>query len=292
MEIIGDKEFIINTKRALRLIRDKTPVNYDLVLSSIDKIHKNDITFLYPYSYGIYYVGDKISNSDVVLYASCILGEAFHSSLVKSHVRVNNLGNYSCYDGRKNMLKCYAFQFDMLGVLNASCDTVKIVSDEFFNKINYNKSEIKIVGNKDFRDKVKSALNLLKEKDYLSYKTVIQNIRRIIYFPNSPHTYFDRFQEVPTCFINFDDFDLSIYNIACALLHEACHNKLYRDAEINGDKPEVDCHGYSAEMYCLTRQIECLKNIGAPVDLIQSYIEYYDINGWDESNDIKYVKKH
>ena len=99
MEIIGDKEFIINTKRALRLIRDKAPVEYDLVLSSIDKIHKNDITFLYPYSYGIYYVGDKISNSDVVLYASCILREAFHSSLVKSHVLANNHGNYSCYDG-------------------------------------------------------------------------------------------------------------------------------------------------------------------------------------------------
>ena len=84
--------------------------------------------------------------------------------------------------------------------------------------------------------------------------------------------------------------DLKVY--AAALLHEACHAKLYKDALIEGKNPEEAYSGYSAEMYCLTRQIECMKKLNAHDLYIRYFIEYYDINWWEESNEVKLKRKH
>ena len=46
MEIIGDKEFIRNTKKALKLIEETDREKYEFVVSRIYKIQKNNITFL------------------------------------------------------------------------------------------------------------------------------------------------------------------------------------------------------------------------------------------------------
>ena len=45
MEIIGDKEFIRNTKKALRLIKETDKEKFEFVVSRICKIKK--ITFLF-----------------------------------------------------------------------------------------------------------------------------------------------------------------------------------------------------------------------------------------------------
>ena len=45
------------------------------------------------------------------------------------------------------------------------------------------------------------------------------------------------------------------------------------------------CTGYSAEMYCLTKQIECMKKIGAREDDIIYAIEHYDKKWWKDSSD-------
>ena len=45
-------------------------------------------------------------------------------------------------------------------------------------------------------------------------------------------------------------------------------------------------------MYCLTRQIECMKKLNAHDLYIRQFIDYYDINWWDESNEIKLTRKH
>lgn len=291
MEIIGDKEFIRNTKKALKLIKEMDPEEYEFVLSRIYKIQKNNISFLYPYASVAYFVGNEISKSSVYLYASCLLREAYHAYLVSLNYKKNKCGEFCCYDGKEAMTETYQFQLEMLNKMSAPKEVINYVRYEFDEKIK-DKHEIKIVGNRKFINKVKDALLLLKEKDYMSYKIVIQNIGKIIYFPSSHHTYYDAFQEVPTCVINFDDFNSYIENLSCALLHEACHNKLYTESLYENKEPHDAASGYSAEMYCLTRQIESLKKLGAPWDLIQNYIDYYDYDWWSKPNKLKRIKKH
>ena len=292
MEIIGDKEFYLNTKKALRLILKTVPEEFDFVLSFIARIHKNNISFLYPYADVDYFVSDDISKSSVYLYASCILREAYHSYLVLSHIKNNNNGNYGCYNGRENMILSYQFQLKMLNDMNAPKSVIEFVKNELSCKLNNNnKSEIKIVGNREFIDKVKSALLLLKEKDYLNYKIVIQNLGKIVYFPNSTHTYFDRFQDVPTCFMNYGDGISSVEDICGSLVHEACHNKVYVENIFNVDNLEKGCCGYSPEMYCLTKQVDCLRKVGADDELLNKYIYYYDVEWWKEANNVNILEK-
>ena len=291
MEIIGDKEFIRNTKKALKLIKETDREKYEFVMSRIYKIQKNNITFLYPYTNTIYFVGNDISKADTCLYASCLLREAYHAYLVSVNYKKNQSGEYCCYDGRASMIETYQFQFEMLNKMNAPKEIIDFVRNEYNDKVE-DKHEIKIIGTREFVSKVKDALLILKERDYMSYKIVIQNIGKIIYYPSSHHTYYDAFQEVPTCVINFTDFNSYIENLACALLHEACHNKLYVESMYENKNPYTAAGGYSGEMYCLTRQIECLKSLGAPWDLILNYIDYYDYDWWSEPGKLKRIKKH
>ena len=46
MEIIGDKEFYINTKKALKLIKETDLEEYNFVVSRFSVIHQNNISFL------------------------------------------------------------------------------------------------------------------------------------------------------------------------------------------------------------------------------------------------------
>lgn len=291
MEIIGDKEFIHNTKKALKLIKETDKEKYEFVVSRICKIKKNNISFLYPYTDLTYYVGNNISEANTYLYASCLLREAYHAYLVSMNYRKNKNGEFCCYDGKASMIESYQFQFEMLNKMNAPKEVIEAVRNEYNDKIE-DKHEIKIVGTREFVRKVKDALLLLKKLDYMSYKVVIQNIGKIIYCPSSHHTYYDAYQEVPTCVINFYDFHSYIENLCCAIFHEACHNKLYVESVYENKEPNVAAGGYSGEMYCLTRQIESLKRLGAPWDLILNYIDYYDYDWWSEPGKLKRIKKH
>ena len=291
MEIIGNSEFKLNTKKALKIIREKEPFWYDYIVMFIGRLVQNNRTFLYPYENVSYYIDNKLSSSDSVIYASSILREAYHAFLVREHLLKNESADFDYYNGKLSMKKSYEIQMMLLKKLGGSEEMIQQVNLELCNKLNDTEHEIKIIGSKMFVEKVNSAIELLKIKDYNSYKVVIQNIRRIVQFDDSFFTYFDRFQDVPTIFISNSDLNAPVYDLSSGLLHEACHSKLYKDAKENKKNPEVECHGYSAEMYCLTRQIECLKKLGAPKDVIQHYISYYDYKWWDSSNEIKFTKK-
>ena len=283
MEIIGDKDFVYKTRKALKLIKNHSIDCYGFVMHYLEKIEQNSFSYLYSYENIIYYVNNNISNNEI-LFASYILREAYHSFLIQNSIIANKEGKFNCYNGEKNMKLCNKFQLDVLKELGASKNEINFVLKEIDKKLNEDDQSIRIIGDKEFIKKVKSALLLLRERDYLSYKTVIQNIRRVIYFPLRSSTFFDRFQDKPTCVMNSVEHDGSIENMCGALLHEACHNKLYKDALVNGKNPSEECYGYSAEMYCLTREIECMKNVGAQEYEIQKYIEFYDIKWWiDES---------
>ena len=49
------------------------------------------------------------------------------------------------------------------------------------------------------------------------------------------------------------------------------------------------CSGYSAEMYCLTKQIECMKLIGACEEDLDWAISCYDKRWWEEYKTQTYV---
>lgn len=283
MKIIGDKNFVSKTKKALKLIKRNSFSGYDFVMHYLEEIVQNDFSYLYSYERIIYYADEKISNNEI-LFASYILREAYHSYLIQDSIIANKNGKFNCYNGQRNLRLCNKFHLDVLKELGASLKEIDFVKNRIDKEINKDEHTIRIIGDEKFCSKVKNALLLMRERDYLSYKTVIQNIRRVIYFPLRKSTFFDRFQDMPTCSMNSVEYDESIENMCGALLHEACHNKLYKDALIDGKNPDVECSGYNAEMYCLTREIECMKNVGADEELIQKYISFYGTEWWKEDN--------
>lgn len=291
MEIIGNREFKSNTEKALKLIKDRIPFWYSNVEYSISRIFQNDITFLYPYEDISYFVSDDVSSSDLVLYASTILREAYHSFLVREHLIRNQSGDYDCYDGRASMRKYYDIQKSLIKKLGGTDEMIKYINLEYKNKINEVKNGISIIGSDEFSKKIRNAIEYLRTNDSDSYEIVIYNIKRIVQFSGSSITYYDRFQDVPTVFMNDDELSISLVELSSGLVHEAYHSKLYK--EVNGKgNPETMFHGYDAEMYCLERQIECLKTLGAPDEMIEQYNSLYDTKWRDEPNEIKYTKKH
>ena len=289
MEIIGNKKFILKTKNALKLIKKNSPKSYNFVKIYIENIMQNNFSTLYSYEKIIYYVDEKIID-DEKIYASYILKEAFHSYLIQCSIKANKSGRFNCYNNERNRKLCNKYQIDILKELKVSEEQINRIKEK--NKEKFNSHTIRIVGDKEFVSKVKSSLLLLKEKDYSSYKTVIQNLRDIVYFGAHESTYFDRFQERPTCYLNKTEHDGSVENMCGALLHEACHGKLYNEALFDEKNPDIECSGYSAEMYCLTREIECMKAVGADEELIQYYIQFYDIKWWKEPEKNELKLKH
>ncbi len=291
MDIIGDKKFVEKTKDALIVLRRSSTSEYNFVIAHIQRIFKYPSTFMYIYETPTYYVSkSKIDNP--IWYASCLIKEAWHKWYTRESIEHNNRGNSVAYDGIGYEIASLEKQIQFLRRFNNTEELINKIKEEIEFKKNDKRKQITIKGDKKFIKRTKNALKLLKQKDYLSYKTVIQNIGQIYQFDISPHTYLDLYQEKMAVFVNdvVSKGDLKVY--AAALLHEACHAKLYKDAVIEGKNPEKECSGYHAEMYCLTRQIECMKKLETPALYIQHYIEYYDINWWDESNEIKLKRKH
>ena len=150
----------------------------------------------------------------------------------------------------------------------------------------------KIRGTKEFIKTTKEALNLIKEKDPMSFKIVVKNIKRIEEHRENCHSYFIVVEGVPTAKINKKTYTHNIEWYACGLVHEAYHSKQYREALLDGKDPMKACTGYSAEMYCLTKQIECMKRIGASQEDLDWAINCYDQKWWEESNEIILRRKH
>lgn len=142
--------------------------------------------------------------------------------------------------------------------------------------------QIRIRGTKKFIKTTKDALNLLKEKDPINYRVVIRNIGAIVEHKLNWNSYFNGLQEVPTAFINKKTYTHNLEWYACGIVHEAYHSKLYHDAILDGIDPIPEYSGYHAEMYCLTKQIQCMRRIGASKEDIDWAIECYDRRWWEE----------
>lgn len=106
MEIIGNNEFITKTKKALKIIKDKDFLSYNLVTWYISRLIENEITFLYPYEDISCYIGDEVNFNDSVMYASQIIREAHHSFLVKDNLIKNYSGEIK-WDSESKEIKFF-----------------------------------------------------------------------------------------------------------------------------------------------------------------------------------------
>ena len=151
--------------------------------------------------------------------------------------------------------------------------------------------QIRLIGSREFIDRTKNALTLLKEKDFMSYKVVIRNLGAIV-DNKDDMSYFTPFKEVPVFFVNERAYRYSVTWYASAILHDAYHGELFKNAVSDGIDPISEYSGYVAEMYCLTKQIECMKRIGAPRHEILHAINCYGKEWWvhDKSEVSKKIK--
>lgn len=291
MDIIGSKSFVEKTQSALTVIMRKSTREYNFVKAHIQRIFEYPNTFMYIYEKPTYYVGKSV-DKDPIWYASCLIKEAWHKWYAYESIDDNRRGKNNLYDGLEYEIACLEKQIQFLRRFDNTEEMINQIKEEIEFKRNDKRKRISIKGNKRFIQRTKKALKLLKERDYFSYKTVIQNIGEIRQFDISPHTYLDLYQEKITAFVNDQVSKGDIKVFASTLLHEACHAKLYKEAPLEGKNPEKESSGYHAEMYCLTKQIECMKKLRT-LDLhIRHFIEYYDKNWWDESNEIILRRKH
>ena len=141
--------------------------------------------------------------------------------------------------------------------------------------------QIKLKGTKEFIESTKEALKLLKERDPMNFKIVVQNIKQIQEHRENWYSYFCVLEGLPTARINKKTYTHNIEWYACGLVHEAYHSRQYHEALLDGENPMKACTGYSAEMYSLTKQIECMKRIGACEEDIDWAISCYDKKWWE-----------
>ena len=134
--------------------------------------------------------------------------------------------------------------------------------------------KILISGNKKFIRRTKIALQLLKERDNIEYKNVISYSGKITMLEYTGGM--NVFEEIPTAYMGKSHNKERIYWYASCIVHEAHHSKLYFTALEEGRDGIKEYAGHIAEMYCLTKQIETLKKIGSPREIIEYATTLYD----------------
>ena len=144
-------------------------------------------------------------------------------------------------------------------------------------------NEIEIIGDSDFCNKTKKALQLLKDRDIDAFNVVIKYVGVI-----KQHSFsgMDVFQSHPTFLVGSLTSNSDSFWYASCILHDATHSLLYFHAENNGRDGVEAYQGYEAEMYCLTKQIETLKKLGAPRETIEYATSLYD-SKWYEISEKK-----
>lgn len=138
--------------------------------------------------------------------------------------------------------------------------------------------EISIVGSPEYREQVKQALTLLRDKAPDKYKIVKDYVGRI---EQNLRSGMDVYQNPPT----YQMSDRTAYHsftwCASTIAHDAYHSKLYHDyKDKNGEPvPYEVWGGFEAERKCIKIQAETLKQIGAPFNEVSYCISLDGTHG-------------
>ncbi len=109
IKIIGDKKFIVQTKRALKLIKTKSKVDFDKIVKYIRAIKYGKISRII-LKKAQFIVGEKTAYSDLEWYASTIIHETHHQYLHSNKILIWKYGNFwkherLCLDEQIRFLK-------------------------------------------------------------------------------------------------------------------------------------------------------------------------------------------
>ena len=119
IKIIGDKKFILNTEKALQLIKNGHIESFLFIKKYVGVIKQSDFSGIDVFSeQPTFLVGNKTSDSNSYWYASCILHDAEHSFLYFSlkEKGEDDLRGYQGYDAE---MYCLEKQIELLKKINA-----------------------------------------------------------------------------------------------------------------------------------------------------------------------------
>ena len=137
---------------------------------------------------------------------------------------------------------------------------------------------IKIIGDPTFCQNTEKALELLKTRDIEAFNEVNACIGSI---KQNKISGIDVLRKPPRFLVSNELSNSDTHWYASCILHDAMHSFLYFDALKKGQNGLEVFQGHDAEMFCLDKQIETLKNIGASKELLK-YAESLHDSKWYE----------
>lgn len=143
--------------------------------------------------------------------------------------------------------------------------------------------EIEIIGDNDFIEKTKEALDLLENKAPIYYAVVIRYIGVIEWAETGSRML--AWEDPPLCRVGEATVNAGTIWYAGTIVHDSIHSKLYYDYLVenpSGPVPDEVWTGKGAEAQCLNVQYDALEKIGADqntLDYIKNVIntEYWEI---------------
>ena len=138
--IIGDDEFIKNTKAALSHIEKDAPSFYELVTNYISIIRRGEASGMRAFDpLPTFQVGLKTSRTPLQWYASDIVHDAYHSKLYNDYVKTSGRPVPSdIWTGREAENACLSVQEDFLKAVHATKNKIEHVrrgrNRDYFSK--------------------------------------------------------------------------------------------------------------------------------------------------------------
>lgn len=154
----------------------------------------------------------------------------------------------------------------------------KLLISKFFN--------IRIIGDTDFINATKKALDLIRTSDSEMWSMVSKYVGIIT---SSEKSGMKAWTNSPVFEVGLATSESDSYWYASSICHDAYHSKLYNDYyEKHGDVPDNIWTGRHAENLCIDVQIKFLEKINAPKEDIQylkkmkhvDYFSNYNARDW------------
>ncbi len=149
-------------------------------------------------------------------------------------------------------MRRYPFRCILLGLLVA---VVQACNHEPTSRPN-------VAGSARFKEQVHRAIGLLQQRDLIAYQVVTNNIGLI---KEGDHSGMWAYTTPPVYVMSDVTAFYSVTWCAATIAHDSFHSKLYHDYQRShpGAVPDSVWEGRTAELQCMTYQIDVMRKIGA-----------------------------
>ncbi len=160
----------------------------------------------------------------------------------------------------------------MIKLFSRFLDAFSVLRSLFFTQeINFENIDIK--GSKQFREKVLSALVLLKERDVQAFQVTQNNLNWII---EGRKTLLSLTRWGGTLSLSEEDLSGSQIWLASLLAGESFRAQLYKDHSVKGSPVPKEVYSWER---VLELQYESLKNLGANFEELKHLADFIEIQG-------------